>query len=338
MVPIEQGVDQGLAWHYGDPLREQRWMEEGSGVVDLANREVFRVTGAERATYLNLLGTAKLDDLAPGQSSSTFLLDAQGHILFFAAFVDTGNEIWGWTEPGSGEALVGHLNRMKFRMDVDAQLCPDIGVVWRGSVVDGPYRIGTPNCLGGAEAFIPRADVESAMSAGRPVGLWAYTAVRIAAGIPRIGVDTDARTIPNELGVPSENLDLNKGCYPGQETVAKVYNMGAPPRRLVRLHFDGSEERFLDLGTPLKLDGDTVGYVGSMAYHHELGPIGLSLVKHETDDAATLFADSLPARIDPLVPKDVGLHVRFQSGGRTFRPIRPLWNDIMRTRCPMVGD
>ena len=322
MVPIESGVDKGLAWHYGDPLREQRWLEEGTGVVDLANREVFRITGSERASYLNLLGTAKLDELVPGQSASTFLLDPQGHILFFAALVETGEEIWGWTEPGCGAGLVEHLNRMKFRMDADAQLRPDMGVVWCGSP-GGVCRTGAPNCLGGAEIFVPRGDVESVMGSGHPVGLWAMTARRIAAGIPRVGVDTDSRTLPNELGVPSENLSLNKGCYPGQETVARVYNVGAPPRRLVRLNFDGSEERFLDPGTPIMLEGDPVGYLGSMAYHYELGPIGLSLVKREIDDGATLFADGLPSRIDPLVPRDVGLHVRFQPGRPPFRPNRP---------------
>jgi len=313
MVPIESGVDRGLAWHYGDPLREQRWLEAGTGTVDLANREVFRITGAARAAYLNLLGTAKLDELAPGRSASTFLLDPQGHILFFAALVETGEEIWGWTEPGCGAGLTDHLNRMRFRMDVDAQLREDMGVVWIGSPSDWPCREGTPNCLGGAEAFIPRTETESVMARGNPVGLWAYTARRIAAGVVRIGVDTDSRTLPNELGVPSENLDLGKGCYPGQETVARVYNVGAPPRRLVRLHFDGSEERFLDPLTPLTLDGVPVGRLGSMAYHHELGPIGLSLIKRETDDDTTLLADGIPARIDPLVPRDVGLHVRFPS-------------------------
>jgi len=318
MVFIESGVDRGLVWHYGDPLREQRWMSDGTGVVDLNNREVFRITGTERASYLNVLSTAKLDELTPGQSASTFLLDPQGHILFFAALVETGEEIWGWTEPGCGAGLVDHLNRMKFRMDVDVRLREDMGVVWSGAPAGvpagAPCRQGTPNCLGGVEAFTPREDVESVMARGNPVGMWAYTAVRIAAGIPRIGVDTDARTLPNELGVPSENLAFNKGCYPGQETVARVYNVGAPPRRLVRLHFDGSEERFLDPGTPLTLDGSPVGGLGSMAYHHELGPIGLSLVKRDTDDTATLLADGVPARIDPLVPRDVGLHVRFRSG------------------------
>ena len=319
MVPIESGVDKGLAWHYGDPLREQRWLDEGTGVVDLANREVFRIWGSERGSYLNVLGTAKLDGLIPGQAASTFLLDPQGHILFFLALVETGEEIWGWTEPGCGAGLVDHLNRMKFRMDVDARLCDDMGVVWMGAPVDGPHRQGRPNCLGGAEAFVPRAEVESLIARGVPVGLWAYTARRIAAGVARIGVDTDSRTLPNELGVPSENLDFGKGCYPGQETVARVYNVGAPPRRLVRLHFDGSEERFLDSGTPVTLDGAPVGHLGSMAYHHELGPIGLALVKRETDDGATLLADGVPAQIDPLVSRTAGLHVRFPSNTRVLK-------------------
>jgi len=313
MVPVESGVDRGLAWHYGDPLREQRLLEEGTGMVDLANREVVRITGGDRAAYLNLLGTAKLDSLAPGETASTLLLDPQGHIIFFLAVVETGEEIWGWTEPGYGRGVAGHLNRMKFRMDVAAEVREDMSVIWSGTPVDGPCRRGTPNCLGGAETFVCCGDVTSLMAGADPVGMWAYTARRIAAGIPRIGTDTDSRTIPNEIGVPSENLSLNKGCYPGQETVAKVYNVGAPPRRLVRLHLDGSGERFLDSGAPITLDGDLIGHVGSMAYHHELGPIALGMVKRETDDDSTVLADGVPARIDPLVPRDAGLHVRFRN-------------------------
>ena len=314
MVPVGSGADEGLAWHMGDPLREQRWLEDGTGVVDLGNREVLRITGADRAAYLNLLGTQKLDELSPGQTASTFLLDPRGHILFFLGLVETGEEIWGWTEPGYGAGLADHLNRMRFRMDVAAEVREDVGVVWSGFQVEGMVaRAGAPNCLGGYESFVPRIETDEVMRRGHPAGTWAHTALRIAAGVPRFGADTDGRTLPNELGVPSENLALDKGCYPGQETVARVYNVGAPPRRLVRLHLDGSEERFVDTPAPLTLDGTPVGFMGSMSYHHELGPIGLGLVKRETDDSAALLADGVPARVEPLVPRDAGLHVRFPS-------------------------
>ena len=70
--------------------------------------------------------------------------------------------------------------------------------------------------------------------------MWAYEALRIAAGVPRIGLDTDHRTIPNEIGLLGVAVHLDKGCYRGQETVARVHTLGRPPRRLVRLHLDGS--------------------------------------------------------------------------------------------------
>lgn len=369
-VRIESGADIGAVWHYGDPLREQRWLEDGTGVVDLSARDVIRITGPERGAYLNLLGTQKLDDMSPGQAMSTFLLDPQGHIMHFLALVETGDEIWGWTEPGRGAGLVDHLTRMKFRMDVQADMRIDMAVVWVGADIpvdslmdpglgdralmdrssgdsdpnghgegvegipsaqetvdpcDGvgpqacPARQGTPNCLGGKEVFIPRSQVDHVMSLGHPVGMWAHTARRIASGVIRVGMDTDTNTLPNEVGVPSEDLVLNKGCYPGQETVARVYNVGAPPRRLVRLHLDGSQESFLDPNTPLTLDGAEVGFLGSMAYHHELGPIGLGLVKRQTDDNATLMAADVPASIEPLVARDVGLHVKADLDRRVAR-------------------
>ncbi|MCL2736747.1 MAG: folate-binding protein [Propionibacteriaceae bacterium] len=349
VVFVDSGLDAGLTWHCGDPLREQRWLEDGTAAVDLSNREVVCLTGSDRATLLNLLGTQKVDTLEVSQSSSTYLLDGNGRIVHSLAFVMTQDAIWGWTEPGHGAALVDHLNRMRFRMDVEARLRPDMTVVWSadpmwgagddgdGGAADGgaghgdadsdprgrelsvsspkpdssrPRRSGTPSCLGGYEVFHPRDDVPTG---GRWAGVWAYTARRIAAGVPRFGVDTDARAIPNELGVPSEAVALNKGCYPGQETVAKVYNVGSPPRRLVRLHLDGSEERFLDSGavlTCVSAPDVPIGFLGSMAYHHQLGPIGLGLVKRDTDDDATILADGVPARIEPLVDRDVGLHVR----------------------------
>ncbi|MDR0488012.1 MAG: folate-binding protein [Propionibacteriaceae bacterium] len=302
-------VSAELGSHFGDPLREQRWLEDGSGVVEL-DHDVVLISGKDCLEYLNLLGTQKVNDCGAGQSSSTYLLNPQGHILYGFAFVMADDCLFGWTESGYGRALVDHLNRMKFRMDVQAELDPSLCVAWSGTVPEGCIpREGTPNCLGGYELFCGRDRVPE----GNQVGIWAYTARRIADGIPRIGVDTDHRTLPNELGVPSEYLSLNKGCYPGQETVARVYNVGAPPRRLVRFHLDGSEEKVLPSGTEVVLAKDPekkIGFLGSQAYHYELGPIGLGLVARETDDNADLLIGGVPARMEPLVARDAGLHVK----------------------------
>ena len=141
-------------------------------------------------------------------------------------------------------------------------------------------------------------------------GLWAFEALRIARGEPRFGVDTDARTIPNEVGWIGTAVHLDKGCYRGQETVARVHTLGRPPRRLTLLHLDGSENRLPPVGADLLLGDKTVGFVGSRARHHELGPIALALVKRNVDLAAELLVDGMPATQEVVVDPEVGLHVR----------------------------
>ncbi len=97
--------------------------------------------------------------------------------------------------------------------------------------------------------------------------------------MPRLGLDTDHRTIPHELGWIETAVHLTKGCYRGQETVARVHNLGHPPRRLVRLLLDGSEDRLPGHGDPVTADGTEVGFTGSAARHYELGPVALAVIK-----------------------------------------------------------
>ena len=126
-----------------------------------------------------------------------------------------------------------------------------------------------------------------AEAAGPACGLWAFEALRIARGEPRLGLDTDHRTIPNEVGWIGTAVHLDKGCYRGQETVARVHTLGRPPRRLTLLHLDGSENRLPAVGAELLLGDKVVGFVGTSARHHELGPIALALVKRNVPlDAA----------------------------------------------------
>jgi folate-binding protein YgfZ len=135
----------------------------------------------------------------------------------------------------------------------------------------------------------------------REVGTWALDAERVAAGRPRHGIDTDNKTIPNELGVLNKAVHMNKGCYRGQETVAKVFNLGAPPRRLVMLHLDGSAVVFPEPGTPVENDGVQVGFLGTVARHHELGPIALALIKRSTPTDATLTVSGITAAQEIIV-------------------------------------
>ncbi len=138
----------------------------------------------------------------------------------------------------------------------------------------------------------------------------AWEALRIEAGAPRIGLDTDERTIPNEAGLLGVAVHLDKGCYRGQETVARVHTLGRPPRRLVRLHLDGSVNHLPPIGSDLTLEGVRVGSIGTSARHHELGPIALALVKRNVDTGADLLVDGVAASQELIVDPEAGLHVR----------------------------
>lgn len=304
-VLVEAGVDAGLAWHFGDPLAEQRAMAVGRGVVSLSNREVFTITGPERIGWLNQVTTATFVE---GQAGAGLILNAQGHVTHSFAGSDDGQTFTAWTEAGAAEPLVEWLNRMKFWTKAEVELRPDLEVSWLGASQAAPQSaIQLPDAIG-AGRLIVLAKEQANLIAAEPAGIWAYEALRIAAGVPRIGVDTDERTIPNEIGLFA--TVLGKGCYPGQETVARIHALGRPPRRLVGLLIDGSEERLPSQGAPLIVDDKQVGVLGSVAQHYELGPVGLALIKRNVPVDGTVFVDELPASQEIFVDPDVGEHFR----------------------------
>jgi folate-binding protein YgfZ len=270
--------DAGVAAHYGDPYREQRQLESGAAVVDLSHRPVVRVSGPDRLTWLHSLTTQHLTALAPGAWTEALILSPQGHVEHHLDLVDDGSAVWAHVEPGTAGALVDYLDRMRFMMRVEVS---DVSDSWA--------------VLG--SSLVPRADLAS--YDGELAGIWAHEALRVAARRPRLGVDTDHRTIPNEVGWLGRAVHLDKGCYRGQETVARVYNLGRPPRRLVLLHLDGSDSALPAAGSEVTLDGRAVGVVGTAVRHYELGPLALALVKRNVPDEAALLAGEVPARIDP---------------------------------------
>lgn len=309
-VMMDEGVDAGLAWHFGNPVTEGRAMADGLGVADLNNRDVVEIEGPERLTWLHALTSQHLEALAPGVATTALILTPTGHIEHVLHGVDDGTSFLAWTEPGRGSALVEWLERMRFMTRVEVRLRSDLRLAWYGHRVHVPKGwVVRDSDLGGSDVFAPRdADLPSGSATGVPVGMWAFDAARVAAGVPRIFIDTDHRTIPNEIGLMGTHLE--KGCYRGQETVARVHTLGRPPRRLVQLHLDGSLSSLPEGGAELMLDGRAVGFVGSSARHHELGPIALGLVKRNVAVDAPLLADGIPAAQEALVDPDVGLHIR----------------------------
>jgi len=298
------GIDAPVAAHYGSFNGEQRVLESGAGFVDLSHRDVIRVEGPDRLTWLHSLTTQFFDGLAPGVWTEALILSPHGHVEHAFAGVDDGEAFVAHTEPGAGQALVEFLDRMRFMMRAEVSLrTPDTAVAWRPATGD---RAATYD-------FVPRGRLEEyAEAAGPAAGLWAFEALRIARGEPRLGLDTDHRSIPNELGWIGPAVHLDKGCYRGQETVARVHTLGRPPRRLTLLHLDGSENRLPVRGSDVTLGEKVVGFVGSSARHYELGPIALALIKRNVAVDAALTVDAMPAAQEVIVDPEVGLHVRPQ--------------------------
>lgn len=298
-VPAD-APDGGVAAHYGAISAEQTALLAGDGFVDLSHRDVFTITGPDRLTWLHALSTQHLEHLPPGEHTEVLLLSPQGRIEHGFSGVDDGETFWGHTEPGAAEPLVAFLERMKFMTRVELALVSDdhavIGLVRDGALT---WEIRPRHTL-----------VDLPAELGAPRGIWAWEALRIEAGMPRVGMDTDERAIPNEVGLLGIAVHLEKGCYRGQETVARVHTLGRPPRRLVRLLLDGSVDHLPPTGSAVMLEDKQVGTVGSAARHHELGPIALAVVKRSVDPAATLLADGVAAAQELIVDPEVGLHVR----------------------------
>ncbi len=292
------GIDAGVAAHYGSFNSEQRTLESGEGFVDLSHRDVIRVAGPDRLTWLHSLTTQHLVNLQPKQWTAALVLSPNGHVEHAFEGYDDGEALVAHTEPGHGAALIEFLARMKFMMRVEvSDVTDELAVTWR------PAAEGYE--------FIPRDKLTTyAEAAGPACGLWAFEALRIARGEPRLGLDTDHRTIPNEVGWIGPAVHLDKGCYRGQETVARVHTLGRPPRRLTLLHLDGSENRLPAVGAELRHGDKVVGFVGTSARHHELGPIALALVKRNVPLDVTLEVDGMPAAQETVVDPEVGLHVR----------------------------
>jgi tRNA-modifying protein YgfZ len=325
-----EGVDGGVAAHYGNPLREQRLLVEGLAAVDLSNRGVLKIAGPDRLSWLHSITTQMLTGLAARTSVETLVLSPKGHIEHDLHIVDDGETTWVTVEPGTAAALLSWLDSMRFMLRVEVRdVSADYAVIgepvrsettsveplawsdpWPFLVGDtAPYcAVVDPAKHPGSERpwrelIVPRDQLEAALGDRPLAGMWAAEALRVAAWRPRLGFETDNRTIPHEVDWLRTAVHLHKGCYRGQETVARVHNLGRPPRRLVFLHLDGSGHTLPERGAEVEVGGRVVGRLTSVARHHELGPISLAVVKRSTPLEAVCLAAGLSASQEEIVQR-----------------------------------
>jgi tRNA-modifying protein YgfZ len=329
-----ESPDAGAVWHFGNPLGEQRAALTDAVAVDRSHRAVLTLSGAERASWLHNISSQHVADLLDGETVQNLSLDGQGRVEDHWIQTELNGITYLDTERWRGEPLLDYLRKMVFWADV-APASADLGVLSllgprlaEAAVLDAlgidalPESVATPLKAGGfvrrmpvdsggpsisLDAVVPRGQLsalrERLQGAGvLPAGVWAYEAHRVAGLRPRLGLDTDERTIPHEVGWIGSAVHLDKGCYRGQETVARVYNLGRPPRMLVLTHLDGSQDR-PTTGSPVLADGRAVGRLGTVVDHVDLGPIALALVKRGVAaDTALTTGDAespVPLAIDP---------------------------------------
>jgi len=346
-----EGQDAGVAAHYGNPTLEQRALEAGRAVVDLSQRAVLTITGEDRLTWLDSLTSQSLRGLAAGESAETLLLDPNGRLEHAVRVLDDGVTAWLLVERGQADPLLTWLQRMRFMLRVEPEdrsadyatvatfgdpvalglpvAAPNgVPLAWRDpwdAVRPGGHQYSHAEDHPGVawretEVLVARDDVATVarrVAAGElaVAGTLALEALRIAAWRPRFGAEVDERSIPHELDWLRTAVHLTKGCYRGQETVAKVHNLGKPPRRLVLLHLDGSDAILPGPGAAVLAprDGEDpvpVGVVTSSALHHELGPVALAVIKRSVSPEAQLIVIAEDVRIaaaqEVIVPPDAG--------------------------------
>jgi tRNA-modifying protein YgfZ len=323
---LASGRDAGVPAHYGDPLREQRTLAYGAGLVDRANRDVLMVSGVDRLDWLHSISSQHLSALTDGDATETLVLSPNGHVEQHWQVTELGSTVWLDVEPGTAAEVLAYLEKMRFLRRVQLT---DVSADWAVLSLVGPRlgdvlaKAGLPSPEPGravtldgggfvrgmrwpgpaaVDLVVPRsalADMTARLlAAGAELaGLDAFEALRVEARRPRLGAETDHRTIPHEVGWIGIAVHLQKGCYRGQETVARVQNLGRPPRNMVLVHLSGESEVLPVPGTAVERNGRPVGFVGTAVHHFELGPVALAVVKRGVADG--LAVDGFAVSVDP---------------------------------------
>ena len=298
-----------------DAAAADRLLTEEVALVDRSERGKLALTGAQAKELLSGQVTNDIEALTPGSGCYAALLTNKGKMLADLRVLDTGSELWIDTERMALQALFDNLRRGAVgwqaelhKRTLQQALLSLVGPhAWRavGGEV-GPELANRAAQLGGADVLLVATDlgvdvVCSAEDAERVRGALdvpvvseaAAEVVRVESGRPRYGLDLDDATIPQEGGLNERAVSFTKGCYVGQETVARLHYRGKPNRHLRGLKLSQPADR----GTEITLDGKVVGRLGSTCVSPRLGPVALALVRREAEPGATVSVDGAPAEV-----------------------------------------
>lgn len=335
IAPPENSLDQGVPWHFGDPLREQVGLIKKQALVDLSHLSVVQIKGEDRATFLHSLTSAHFLRAKEQDSFISLILSPHGHIEHLLKVIIDKENIWLIVEPFAKEQILKYLRSMIFMSKVEIlDLSNEYAVLFDGKheiqkdlptyltpdnyankpIINAGFSAGgdpnkylkiRPASYQGREYLVKREQLNLYLDqAEQLAGTWALEAIRVAAGVVREGFDFDHKTLPHEVGLIGNAVHLEKGCYRGQETVARVHNLGRPPRKLALLYLDGFAERLPKTGSEVFLAGKPIGISGSAVRHYEFGPIALVLVKSKISDGAEIEVDSVAGSLQEIVSLD----------------------------------
>ena len=322
--------------HFDNPLVEQRELIAGHRVLEFSDRSVIRISGADRHEWLNSMLSQRLDKLQAGDSTEALLLDANGHVEQNFQIIEDGESTWLICFSSQASKLLSWFDMVIFRSKVeiadasgdyvvigsfghplaDAAKSNATSLVWHDSWMADPKGSVRYADAAGREpwsfylSLIDRQTAEKVLAGKARAGALAFDALRVAAHRPWQPNDLDDKTLPHELDWLSSAVQLAKGCYRGQETVAKVHNLGHPPRRLVMLHLDGSADTDADDGDQVLQGDKVIGRVTTVGQHFELGPIALAVVARSADDAVQwqviTSGGVVAAKAQTIVPPTAG--------------------------------
>ena len=308
-----------LPAHYGDEAAEYRAARDRAAVIDLCDRTKIELSGADRVTFLHNLCTNDVKGLSAGNGCEAFLTSAQAKILGHLYVFASPESLVVDTVAGQAEGLIAHLDHYHIRESVTLK---DRTSEWAELLVCGPLAAGLLEKLGavvpdkalahaestlqGPKCFVRRHDLAGepsyAIVAARedaesiwnalvgggavPAGRRAFETLRVEAGVPFYGIDVTDAHLPQEVGRDQQAISFTKGCYIGQETVARIDSYGHVNRKLVGLKIVG--EDVPDRGAKVVRDEKEVGQTTSAVFSPQLqSPIALAYVRRGSEAVGT---------------------------------------------------